>query len=194
MQDLNSIMDWLKNNISTKRYIHSVNVSTTAAKLAEFYGCDAKKAGIAGLVHDCARELDMQELLNCLTAEGIAADALTLSVKELLHGPAAVHICRKVFGIEDEEILSAVRYHTTGRENMSLLEKMLYLSDFIEPSRSFDGVEEVRGLAFGKLDEAILLAIDLSIRYIMSKNGLIHVDTILSRNHILGELQKLKQL
>lgn len=189
MLDLNSITVWLKNNLSTKRYIHTINVSDTAAKLAEFYGCDANKAGIAGLVHDCARELDMDELLNCLAAEGIEADALTLSERELLHGPAAIHICRKVFDIEDEEILSAVRYHTTGKENMSLLEKMIYLSDFIEPARSFDGVEEVRGLAFGKLEEALLLAYNLSIRYIISKNGLIHMDTILSRNHILGELQ-----
>jgi predicted HD superfamily hydrolase involved in NAD metabolism len=143
------------------------------------------------LVHDCARELDMEELLNCLEAEGIAADALTLSVKELLHGPAAVHICRKVFYIQDEEILSAVRYHTTGKENMSLLEKIIYLSDFIEPSRSFEGVEELRELAYGKLDEALLMAFNSSIHYIMSKNQLIHVDTILSRNNILKELQKL---
>ncbi|HYF82606.1 MAG TPA: bis(5'-nucleosyl)-tetraphosphatase (symmetrical) YqeK [Clostridia bacterium] len=191
MQDLDTIMHWLKNNISSKRYSHSINVSSTAAKLAEFYDCDVQKTSIAGLVHDCARELDMEELLNCLAAEDIAADSLTLSVKELLHGPAAVHICRKVFCIEDEEILSAVRYHTTGKENMSLLEKIIYLSDFIEPSRSFDGVEKLRELAFGKLDEALLLAFNSSIQYIMSKNGLIHVDTILSRNHILKELQKL---
>ncbi|MHB1391971.1 MAG: bis(5'-nucleosyl)-tetraphosphatase (symmetrical) YqeK [Clostridia bacterium] len=191
MQDLNFIVDWLNNNISTKRYLHSINVSATASKLAEFYGCDEKKASIAGLVHDSARELDMKELLNCLTAEGIAADALTLSVRELLHGPAAVHICRKVFGIEDEEILSAVRYHTTGRENMSLLEKIIYLSDFIEPGRSFDGVEELRGLAFEHLDKALLLAFDLSIQYIISKNRPIHVDTVLSRNYVLKELQRI---
>lgn len=191
MQELSTIMHWLKNNISSKRYIHSINVSSTAAKLAEFYDCDVQKTSIAGLVHDCARELDMEELLNCLAAEGIAADALTLSVKELLHGPAAVHICRKVFCIEDEEILSAVRYHTTGKENMSLIEKIIYLSDFIEPSRSFDGVEKLRELAVEKLDEALLMAFNSSIQYIMSKNGLIHVDTILSRNHILKELQKL---
>jgi predicted HD superfamily hydrolase involved in NAD metabolism len=191
LQDLNSIMQWLKNSISSKRYIHSINVSATAEKLSGFYGCDAQKASIAGLVHDCARELDMEELLNCLEAEGIAADALTLSVKELLHGPAAVHICRKVFYIQDEEILSAVRYHTTGKENMSLLEKIIYLSDFIEPSRSFEGVEELRELAYGKLDEALLMAFNSSIHYIMSKNQLIHVDTILSRNNILKELQKL---
>lgn len=189
MQDLNLIMEYLKNSISSKRYTHSINVSATATKLAEHYGCNAAKAGIAGLVHDCARELDRPLLLDCLTEEGIAADDLTLSVKELLHGPAAVHICRKAFGIEDEEILNAVRYHSTGRENMSLLEKIIYLSDFIEPSRSFEGVEELRKLAFDNLNKALLLAFDSSIRYIISKNGLIHVDTIQSRNYVLKELK-----
>lgn len=187
---MNLIMDYLKNNISSKRYLHSLNVSATAVKLAEFYGCDAGKAQIAGLVHDCARELDMKELQKCLEAEGITTDSLTLCVKELLHGPAALHICREVFDIRDEEILSAVRYHTTGRENMSLLEKIIYLSDFIEPSRSFSGVEELRELAFGNLDEALLKAFNSSIQYIISKDGLIHLDTILSRNYILNMLQR----
>jgi len=189
--DLNLIMKHLNNSISPKRFVHSINVSATAVKLAEFYGCDAVKAEIAGLVHDCARELDIELLLNCLAEEDIAADDLTLSVKELLHGPAAIHICRKVFGIEDEEILSAVMYHTTGKENMSLLEKIIYLSDFIEPSRSFEGVEELRGLAFENLDKALLQAFNSSIEYIISKNGLIHINTILSRNYVLKELQKI---
>ncbi|KUO76041.1 MAG: hypothetical protein APF77_01095 [Clostridia bacterium BRH_c25] len=184
-------MEYLKSSISLKRYNHSVNVSATAVKLAEFYGCDSEKAGITGMVHDCARELDWPLLMDCLAKEDIFVDDLTLGIKELLHGPAAVHICRRVFGIEDEEILSAVRYHTTGRENMSLLEKIIYLSDFIEPSRSYEGVEEMRGLAFKNLDRALLLAFNLSIEYIISKNGLLHVNTILSRNCILKELQEI---
>ncbi len=187
--DLNLIMEHLKSSISSKRYIHSINVSATAVKLAAHYGCDARKAEIAGLVHDCARELDRQFLLNCLTEEGIKADGMTLDIKELLHGPAAVHICRKVFGIEDEDILNSVRYHTTGRENMSILEKIIYLSDSIEPGRCFDGVDEIRGLAFIDLDKALLSAFDSSIQYIISKNGLIHVDTVLSRNYLIRELQ-----
>lgn len=191
MQDLNLIYSYLKDNLSSKRYIHSVNVADTAAKLAEHYGCDAGKAKLAGLVHDCARELPLDQLKNCLALEGIEADSLTMEIKELLHGPAAVHICRKVFDIKDEEILNAVRYHTTGRENMSLLEKIIYLSDFIEPSRCFSGVEKLRGLAFTNLDAALLAAFDMSIQYIISKNGLIHIDTVQSRNYILKELNKI---
>lgn len=182
---MDSIMKYLEKTISQKRYAHSVNVSTTAARLAEQYNGDVRKAGIAGLVHDCARELEKGELLDCLVQEGIYVDKMTLDIKELLHGPAAVHICRKAFGIEDEEILNAVRYHTTGRENMSVLEKIIYLADFIEPLRSFEGVEEMRRLAEENLDKALLLALNSSIEYLISKNGLIHMDTILSRNYML---------
>lgn len=190
MLDTDSIMKYLESSISSKRFIHSLNVSSTAKKLAGLYGCDVHKAGIAGLVHDCARELDRPQLLSCLEEEGITADEITLSIKELLHGPAAVHICRKVFGIEDGEILDAVRYHTTGRVNMKLLEKIIYLSDFIEPSRSFDGVEKLRELAVKDLDKALLSAFNSSIAYLISKNGLIHMDTILSRNYMLNEILK----
>lgn len=191
MLDMNLIMRYLKNSISPERYIHSINVSTTAKKLAEFYHYDSSKAETAGLVHDCARDIDRSLQVKYLAEEGINADDLTLSVKELLHGPAAVHICRSVFGIEDEEILMAVRYHTTGREDMSLLEKIIYLSDFIEPGRSFDGVEELRRLAFEDLDRALLLAFNLSIKYILSMNGLIQMNTILSRNYLLKELKEI---
>lgn len=186
---MNSIMGYLNSSISSKRYVHSINVSTTAKRLAEFYECDALKAEIAGLVHDCARELDKSLQADYIAEEGIVVDDLTLSCKELMHGPAAVHICRKVFGIEDEEILSAVRYHTTGRENMFLLEKIIYLSDFIEPGRSFVGVEALRGLAFKDLNKALLLAFNSSIEYLLSKNELIHVNTVLSRNYVLKELE-----
>lgn len=187
---MDSIRKYLESSISGKRFVHSVGVGESAAKLAEAYGCDVGKAYLSGLVHDCARELDMVQLLACLEAEGIKADALTLSIKELLHGPAAVHICRTVFGIEDPEILNAVRYHTTGRENMTLLEKIIYLSDFIEPSRCFEGVEELRELAAINLDKALLLAFNSSITYLISKNGIIHLDTVLSRNFILTESVK----
>lgn len=190
MLDIESIKKYLESNISGKRFVHSVGVAESAVKLAKVYNCDVGKAYLSGLVHDCARELDKVQLLACLEEEGIKADDLTLSIKELLHGPAAVHICRAVFGIEDAEVLDAVRYHTTGRVNMTLLEKIIYLSDFIEPSRCFEGVEELRELAATNLDKALLLAFNSSITYLISKNGIIHIDTVLSRNFILTESNK----
>lgn len=190
MLDLSSIMEYLGNSISLKRYVHSINVSKTAKKLAELYEGDPVKAEVAGLVHDCARDLERSLQLKYIKEEGIKPDELTLSIGELLHGPAAVHICRSIFAIEDEEILSAVRYHTTGKENMSILEKIIYLSDFIEPERNFPGVEELRKIAFKNLDEALLRALDSSISYIMSRDGFIHIDTVLARNHVLREARE----
>ncbi|MGE5629574.1 MAG: bis(5'-nucleosyl)-tetraphosphatase (symmetrical) YqeK [Caulobacteraceae bacterium] len=190
MIDQAEILEFLKNNLSPNRYKHSVNVSTTAENLAERYGCDTYKAKIAGLVHDCAKGLEKDALIDCINKEGIAIDEVTLSVKELMHGPAAVHICRKNFDIQDADILNAVRYHTTGKENMSILEKVIYLSDFIEPTRDFAGVGTLRELAVQNLDRALLKAFDLSIEYVISKNGLIHTDTVLSRNYILQSLSK----
>lgn len=192
--DTVSIKEYLRCRISEKRYVHSLNVSETASRLAEIHGADVDKACIAGLVHDCARELDKPQLLLYLEAEGIKADPVTLEVTELLHGPAAVHICRKVFGIEDQEVLNAVRYHTTGRENMTLLESIIYLSDFVEPSRCFSGVERIRQLAAVNMESALLLAINSSIEYLISKNDIIHTDTVLSRNYILKNMIKAKQL
>ncbi len=181
-------MEYLRNSISEKRYYHSINVSNTAKKLAEFHKCDVFKAEIAGLVHDCARDMDMAFQMDCLAKEGIIADDLTIASKELLHGPAAVHICRSVFGIEDKEILMAVRYHTTGRKGMSLLEKVIYMADFIEPGRVFEGIEDLRHMAFENLDMALLLAFDSTIKHIISNNGLIHFDTIQSRNSLIKKL------
>lgn len=188
LENQDKILEFLQQNLSTKRYYHSLNVSDTAEKLAELYNCDIVKAKTAGLVHDCTREMDKEKLMYCIKEEGIIADDITLSVRELLHGPAAVHICRSIFKIKDEDVLSAVRYHTTGKENMSILEKVIYVSDFIEPGRSFEGVEELRKLAAENLDKALLKAFDLSIEYVISKNGLIHTDTVLSRNYILRGL------
>lgn len=188
--DTNSIIEYLKANISEKRFTHSINVSSTAERLAVLYGCDSEKACIAGLVHDCARELGTEQLLSSIEEEGIIVDENTIGIKELLHGPAAVNICRRIFRIQDEEILNAVRYHTTGRENMTLLEKIIYLSDFIEPGRDFPGVGELRILAGENLDKALLMAFNSSIMYLVSKNGIIHTDTIISRNYILEEVMK----
>jgi len=186
--ELNAILDYLRKNLSERRYEHTLGVSDTAVKLAERYGCDVQKARLAGLLHDCAREMDKGALLACIKAEGMEVDDISLAVKELLHGPAAVHICRKVFNIQDEDVLNAVRYHTVGREDMSVLEKIIYISDFIEPRRNFEGVSQLRSLSEESLDMALQKALDLSISYVISKNGLIHTNTVLARNFIIKSL------
>lgn len=179
------IIAYLKKQLSEKRYIHSLEVSKTAEALALRYGGNEQKAKLAGLVHDVCRELDAQIQLENIKKEGLFLDDMPIRIPELLHGPAAIYICKKTFDIADEDILNAVQYHTTGRVNMSLLEKIIFLADFIEPGRSFNGVENLRELAFLDLNRAVIAAFDSSINYIILKNGLIHPNTILARNDVL---------
>lgn len=184
------IMEYLKQNLSKKRLKHSIGVSDTARMLALHYGCDPDKAELAGLLHDCAREKTMAELIQYVRAEGIEPDEMSMSMRELLHGPAAVYICRKTFNINDEEVLSAIRYHTIGKVNMTLLEKIIFLADYIEPSRDFKGVKKLRDLAYSDLDGALLAAFDSTIEYILAKKAYIHIDTIAARNYLLLAMEK----
>ncbi|MDF2884673.1 MAG: phosphohydrolase [Clostridiaceae bacterium] len=185
MWNEDSIINYLEKNLNNHRYIHSLNVSKTAVKLAELYGADINKAKIAGLIHDCAKKLSNEELLIIFKNNNIKVDAVSINSPQLLHGWAAAIIAEQTMGINDEEILSAVKYHTTGKKNMSLLEKIIYIADYIEPGRDFEGVDELRKMAYESLDEGLLKAFDSTIEYVIERNQLIHLDTIEGRNFLL---------
>lgn len=176
---------YLRQNLTDKRFVHSLGVRDTAVKLAELYGGNTEKARIAGLVHDCAKNMDSSDMISIIKGEGLLIDEISMKNTELLHGLAGSIIARKKFGICDEEILSSIIYHTTGKEDMSLLEKIIYLSDYIEPSREFEGVQTLRELAFKDLDSALLKSFDNTIRYVILKGQLLHYNTIAARNYII---------
>ncbi|EOC99806.1 bis(5'-nucleosyl)-tetraphosphatase (symmetrical) YqeK [Caldisalinibacter kiritimatiensis] len=178
----------LKEIIGNKRYKHSVGVMETAKKLAKTYGCNVKKAELAGLLHDCGRIAENQDLLKIAIEFGIILDDVMKRSTNLIHGPLGAKIAQNEFGIKDMDILKAISYHTTGRENMSLLEKIVYLADYIEPGRDFSGVERIRELAYRDLDKAILLSMDNTIKYVVKNEWLLHIDTIKARNFILSSL------
>ncbi|MFZ5352932.1 MAG: bis(5'-nucleosyl)-tetraphosphatase (symmetrical) YqeK [Bacillota bacterium] len=190
MIDISKIKKYLRQELSRKRYKHSINVSKMAVELAARYGCDLHKAEIAGLVHDCTREMSEDIQLQYLKKMNCAADNVVINVKELMHAYSAVYVCSELFQVDDAEILAAVKYHTTGKADMSLLEKVIFLADFIEPERSFKGVDELRELAFRDLDLAVLKALNISIEYVISKNRMLHPYTILARNSIIGSMKK----
>ncbi|WP_244833421.1 bis(5'-nucleosyl)-tetraphosphatase (symmetrical) YqeK [Clostridium sp. BJN0001] len=104
---------------------------------------------------------------------------------ELWHSLLAPFVAKEKFKIDDEEILSSLRYHTTGKENMTKLEKIIYISDMIEPSRSFEGLSEIRDKTFENLDKGVFLGLSRSIEYILNKNQLIDENTIKARNYFL---------
>ena len=176
----------LKQCLSEKRYRHSIGVAEEAVRLAKHYGADEDKAYLAGLVHDCAKEIDAQEAERLLREEyGIIPDAMKLHMPTLLHGPLGACIAQSRFDIYDTEILDAVRYHTTGKANMSLLSKIVYIADYIEPGRDYKDVDKLRALSYRDLDEAIIYGIDFTIQDLIKKRKTIHPDAVHCRNDLV---------
>lgn len=175
----------IKDHLPEKRYIHTIGVYETAKKLAEQYGASVKKAELAAIFHDYAKYRPVEEMRAIILRENFPRDLLDFH-PELWHAPVGAWLVREEQGIEDEEILNAIKYHTTGRANMTTLEKIIYLADYIEPNRrSFPGLEEVRKLAEVDLDRAVFQCTKNSIEYLLSKNATIYPDTIHTYNSFL---------
>lgn len=190
MIEVDEIKKHLKQTLSEKRYVHSLNTADTAYELAGIFSEDIDKAYISGLVHDCTRELELAVQQSMLKAMDKEVDPITCNISELLHAYSAEYMIRHGYKIEDEAIISAVRFHTTGKEDMALLEKIIFLSDMIEPSRSFPGVEYIRKLSKSNLDLALIEAFDSSIRFLIGKRTVVHPNTVHARNFLINALVK----
>lgn len=187
--DYKQIEKLLKEMLPERRLNHSLSVSKCAVKLSEIYKCDKEKARVAGLVHDCAKYFTNEQIEDCVKKFNIQLDALEENNIALSHSIVGSYVARQVFNIDDEEILNAVKYHTTGKENMSLLEKIIYMADLVEEGRKFPKVEELRDLTFsGKLDEALLLSFNNTIKFVIDNEQLIHPRTVSARNYILNKI------
>lgn len=186
------ITNYIKERLSEKRYLHVIGVRDTAAKLAEIYGENKEKAIIAALIHDCAKNVKGDELLRVVRENGYTPDWVEEASPQLLHGRAAGYIAMREMGIEDEAVFNAVTYHTTGRSNMSMLEKIIYVADYIEPARNFPGVEELRKVTYTSIDKGVLVALESTIKHVLDKEQLLHNNTIEARNYMLLELRNKK--
>lgn len=184
---INEMMDKLKGTVNNKRFIHSVNVMNCAIELARVFGVDEKKAGIAGLLHDCAKSMKSDTTLKLFEKYNIKLDDITRLQPNLLHGPLGSKIAQDEYGVEDPDILSAIFYHTTGHENMSMLEKITLMADYIEPGRHFPEIEEVRKVILEDINKAIIMSLDRTIKYVLYKGGLLHPLTINTRNYLIAE-------
>lgn len=184
----------LKLMLSDHRYTHSLGVVEAAVKMAKVFGADEKKAELAALLHDCAKQIPHDEQLKLCYEYGVETDEIKEKQKGLLHADLGAHIAEIEFKISDREILDAIKYHTLARENMSDLEKILYLADIIEPNREeFDGLTELRRLCFLDLDEALLYGLNLSIAHVEKKGGTLHPQTIKAKECIEQKLMKGKK-
>lgn len=174
----------LINTIGKDRYQHSIRVMNTSINLAKVYGEDMEKTRIAALLHDCGKISNVKDLLSKASEFDVVLDELMRENTSLIHAPLGAKLAEKVYNINDQYILDAIRYHTTGRENMTLLDKIIYISDYIEPERSFEGLDLVRKLAFTDLNRSILISMNDTIKFLIEKDELIAVDTINARNYL----------
>jgi len=180
----------IEEEMSPERFIHSLNVMNTAHKLAKRYQEDTEKAAIAGLLHDIARDIKREEIFSLCKEYGIQIDEVSKMQPELLHAPIGAAFANKYYGITDEEILKAISYHTTGHQDMSMLEKIVFIADYIEPNRTFPGIIEIREIVNVDINKAIMLSLEKTIKFILAKGSLIHLDTIKARNSIvINDLQ-----
>lgn len=184
--NLELINDKVKNMLPEKRYRHSLNVANCAVKLSEIYGCDKEKAYVAGITHDCAKYLNKEEVKYYIDKYKIILDDLEKESLALSHSLIGSYIAKYEFGINDEDIINAIKYHTTGKEDMNLIEKIIYIADLIEEDRDFPGVEELRNLVYSKeLDKALIISFDNTIKFVIDNNQLIHNRTVNARNYLI---------
>ncbi|MBB6454345.1 putative HD superfamily hydrolase involved in NAD metabolism [Salirhabdus euzebyi] len=172
----------VKPHLKQERYEHTVRVVDTAVKLSELNGAEKEKVEIAAAFHDYAKYRDKEELERWILKEtGLSKDLLQYH-HELWHGPVGAYIVKLEYNITDKEILNAITFHTTGRKNMSLTEKIVFLADYIEPGRKFPGVEEVRDAAWKSLNLGCYMALKNTIQFLMSKKQPIYPDTFHAYN------------
>lgn len=183
-----TIKEHLKATLSPHRYKHVLGVAQAARRLAAQYGGDVDQAEVAGLLHDAAKQLELSDMQKLAWRSfGSTLPDTIVSIGSLLHGYAAVTIARERYDIEDTDLLASLAHHTTGAEHMSLLEKIIFIADYIEVNRDFDGVDKLRRLAEKNLDEAVLAGYDSTIVHLLEQGKTIYVGTVSNRNsHILA--------
>jgi predicted HD superfamily hydrolase involved in NAD metabolism len=181
---IDNAVELVKEKLPEKRFIHSMNVAETAVKLAEIYDGDAQKAELAGVLHDYSKYDDLGTMYQIVTQNGLDSNLLSYG-SEILHGPVAAVIMNKDYGVNDEEVLLAIKNHTTGRAQMTKTEKLIFIADYIEPGRQTPGVEEIRDLAYnqGSLDKTIYEISKRTVLHLISKDINVYDATIACLNY-----------
>ena len=166
-EELTKIRKDLKKKLKKERFEHTVGVMYTAASLAMRFGADIQKALTAGLLHDCGKYCSVNAQIKLCGKYGIELTKSELDMPALIHAQLGAYLAEHEYGIKDPEILNAVAYHTTGRPGMSMLEKIVYIADYIEPNRrEIPGLGEIRGIVFQDIDRAVCLSAERTVSYL----------------------------
>ncbi|NLT57428.1 MAG: nicotinate (nicotinamide) nucleotide adenylyltransferase [Clostridiales bacterium] len=180
------LIEQLRRRMQPHRLPHAFAVMEEMERLALHYGEDVSRARLAGLLHDVTKGESLENQLRLCANYDIVISTLEKASPKLLHALTGAAVARELLGGGEEEIVTAIRYHTTGRSGMSRLEQLLYLADYIEPLREFEGVEPVRALAYEDLVGALRLALDNTLREVLEAGRLLHPDTLEARNEFVA--------
>jgi predicted HD superfamily hydrolase involved in NAD metabolism len=187
--DKQKALSFVKEKLTSGRFTHTIGVVETAARLAKKYGADSQKAEIAAIFHDVAKCMPIKELKTIMEENNLSLDLLEYN-KELWHAPVGAFLAENEYGIKDRDVLQAILFHTSGHEEMSLLDKVIYVADYIEPNRNFPGVERARELAFEDLDQALLFALKNTITFLIEKEQTVYPLTVKTYNSILKQVKR----
>ncbi len=182
-------LEILKSRLTPQRLYHSICVAEKAQFLAEKFGYDTEKAYTAGLIHDIMRYEPAEKMIELIESDGQQLTESEKNITVTLHAVAGEVYLRKILNVTDNDILSAVRYHTTGKENMSLLEKIIYVADLTSEDRAYPDVEEVRVMAEESLDKTCLRGLSFTIEDNARKCRPIHIDTVKAFNYLAERIK-----
>lgn len=172
-----------------KRWKHTLGVMASSVKLAEQYGADPERAETAAILHDVAKYWPVESMREIIERSGLNTGLLKHD-KQLWHAEVGALVAERDYGIADSDVLNAIRFHTSGREGMSLLERIVCLADYIEPGRDFPGVDRIRKLAKSSLEEGLVAGLDSTISLLLEKRRIIYPLTVLARNDLVRILEE----
>lgn len=175
-------LEEIKKRLSQYRFVHSINVADEAKRLAEKYGADADKAYTAGLVHDIMKDTPKEKQLELFRKYGVELTEVEKASPKTWHAMSGELYLKNELNVSDEEILSAVRYHTTAKAGMTLLEKVLYIADYTSAERDYDDVDVMREKADRSLDEAMLYGLQFTIDEMVREGRPVHPDSLYAYN------------
>ena len=183
----------LKASLPTKRYEHSIAVYKTAKEIAKTCGVDVEKAKLAGLLHDCGREIPTKDFIEKIKEVGIKADIVEINQPILLHDKLGVYYAEHKYDVHDKEILDAILYHTTGAPHMSKLAMVIYLADILEPARDYPGVDDLRKLVTQDLEQTLFQAYIQTIKFLLDGKQLVHPNCIEAYNELAIKYKNVKK-
>jgi len=177
--------------LSEPRFQHSLNVARLAAEMAVTFQVDSEKAFLVGVLHDYAKDLSPDQLLLIAEDNELIENDIERQTPDLLHAPVGAVLLQKELGIKDSEVLEAVKAHTLGSMNMSILDMIIFLADMTEPDRKlYPDLECLRQLSFWDLDKAMLLGLESTIRYCLNHQKVLHPRTVMVRNNFLYKINE----